>query len=183
MIKGLSARVVLTVVVLGAVVAGCSTKEPGDASAVTTTATSTTTEKASPTTSTKPSNGADSLADFDECEVLNSIASQLNLTDVEEGIGDTCGASVSASASVTIKGHPDLGVDDVVPGGQQSDITIGSRKAKMVKQSTTQTSCLIAVEATPTSRVDVAGSANASLDESCAAATAVAEAIASKLPK
>jgi hypothetical protein len=181
LIKGLPARVVLTVIVLGAVVAGCSTKEPGDASAGTTT--STTTKQASPTTSTKPSDSGDSLADFDECEVLNSLAAQLNLTDIEEGIGDTCGASVSATASVTIKGQPDLGVDDVVPGGQQSDINIGSRKAKMVKQSVTQTSCLIAVEATPTSRVDVAGSANASLDESCAAATKVAEAIAPKLPK
>lgn len=181
MIKGLSARVVLTVVVLGAVAAGCSTKEPGDATAGTTT--STTTERASATTSTKPSGSGDSLADFDECEVLNSLASQLNLTEIEEGVGNTCGASVSATASVTIKGHPDLGVDDVVPGGQQSDITIGSRKAKMVKQSVTQTSCLIALEATPTSRVDVAGAANASLDEACEAATRVAEAIEPKLPK
>ncbi|WP_157619825.1 hypothetical protein [Saccharothrix sp. NRRL B-16348] len=168
-------------VVLGTIAAGCSTKEPGDASAGTTT--STTTDQASPTTSTKPSGSGDSLADFDECEVLNSIAPQLNLTDIEVVIGETCGASVSTTASVAVKGHPDLGLDDVVPGGQQSDITIGSRKAKMVKQSTTQTSCLIAVEATPTSRVDVAGSANASLDEACAAATAVATAIEPKLPK
>ena len=60
---------------------------------------------------------------------------------------------------------------------------IGSRKAKLVKAPSTKSSCLVAIEVTSTSRVDVGASANASLAEACDAATKVATAIEPKLPK
>jgi hypothetical protein len=123
------------------------------------------------------------LADFDPCAVLNSVASQLNLTEIEKEGGDTCLANYSSSVSFSLAAHPELGIEDTVGGTEKSDIPVGSRKGKLVKSPTTTASCLVAVEVTPTSRVDVGASANASLDEACEAATKVATAIEPKLPK
>ena len=180
MIKGLSTRVVLALTVLGAVAAGCTTggtPTPGPTGSTSTEQTSKT------TTSTKPSAGGDALADFDPCAVLNSVAAQLNLTEIEEEGGDTCLAHYSSTVSFSLSAHPELGIEDAVSSGEKSDIPVGSRKGKLVKSPTTKSSCLVAIEVTPTSRVDVGASANASLDEACEAATKVAEAIEPKLPK
>ncbi|MFJ6670811.1 DUF3558 family protein [Actinosynnema sp. NPDC091369] len=179
MIKGLSTRVVLALAVLGAVATGCTTDgtpTPGPTGSTSTEQTSKT------TTSTKPSTGGDALADFDPCAVLNSVAAQLNLTGIEEEGGDTCLANYSSTVSFSLAAHPELGIDEAV-GGEKSDIPVGSRKGKLVKTPTTKNSCLVAIEVTPTSRVDVGASANASLDEACEAATKVATAIEPKLPK
>ncbi|MFE9744589.1 DUF3558 family protein [Saccharothrix saharensis] len=176
MIKVLSARVVLASALLGLVVTGCTTQgtpTPG--------AGSTTTEKAvETTTSTKPSGGGDTLADFDACEALKSAAG-LQLTEVEAD-GQACDAEFSATTSVTVKAQPSLKIDEAV-GKELSDITVGSRKAKLVKAPSSESSCLVAIEVTATSRVDVGASANASQAEACEAATKVATAIEPKLPK
>ncbi|MEV8444136.1 DUF3558 family protein [Actinosynnema sp. NPDC051121] len=177
MIKVLSARVVLVSAVLGLVVTGCTTEgtpTPGAGSATTEKTVETT------TTSTKASGSGDTLADFDACETLKSAAG-LQLTEIEAD-GQACDAEFSATTSVTVKGQPSLKIDDAV-GKERSDITVGSRKAKLVKAPSSESSCLVAIEVTATSRVDVGASANASQAEACEAATKVAEAIAPKLPK
>jgi hypothetical protein len=179
LIKGLSARAVLSMVIVGAVATGCTTG--GTATPKPTSATATE-QTSKTTTSTKPSAGGDSLADFDPCAVLNSVAAQLKLTEIEEEGGDTCIANYSSTVSFSLAAHPELGIAETV-GGQPSDIAIGPRKAKLVKSPTTTASCLVAVEVTATSRVDVGASANASLDEACDAASKVATAIEPKLPK
>ncbi|NUT54332.1 MAG: hypothetical protein HOV94_44645 [Saccharothrix sp.] len=180
MIKRLSTRVVLAVAVLGAVAAGCG--DGGTTGTATPGPTTTTTGKASGgTTTTKPSAGGDALADFDSCEALNSVAAQLKLTEIEPD-GEACDAEFSATTSVTVKGQPSLKIDEAV-GKELSDITVGSRRAKLVKAPSSASSCLVTVEVTESSRVDVGASANASLDEACDAATKVATAIEPELPK
>lgn len=177
MITGLSTRVVLALTVLGAVATGCSTGGTATPGATTTTSTKETSE----TTTTKAPSGGDSLADFDTCGALNSAAAQLNLTEIEAD-GKACDAEFSATTSVTIKAQPELAIGAAV-GKELSDITVGSRKAKLVKAPSSESSCLVAIEVTSTSRVDVGASANASQAEACDAATKVATAIEPKLPK
>jgi hypothetical protein len=180
LIKGLSPRVVLALALLGAVATGCTTggtPTPGP------TGGSTSTEQTSETTSTKPSTGNSSLANFDSCAALNAVAPQLGLTEIEPD-GESCDAEFNATTSVTMKARADLGLADVVTTkGEASSTNIGSRKATLLKGSTTDESCLIAVEVTATSRVDIAGSSNNSQADSCNAVTAVATAIEPKLPK
>ncbi|MCE6995782.1 DUF3558 domain-containing protein [Saccharothrix sp. S26] len=176
MIKVLSARVFLASVVLGLVLTGCTTEGTPTPSAG-----STTTEKTvETTTSTKASGSGNTLADFDACEALKSAAG-LQLTEIEAD-GQACDAEFSATTSVTVKAQPSLKIDEAV-GKELSDITVGSRKAKLVKAPSSESSCLVAIEVTATSRVDVGASANASQAEACEAATKVAEAIEPKLPK
>lgn len=180
MIKGLSARVVLALTVLGGVATGCTT---GGTATPATTSQVTSAEQTSETTSTKPSTGGGSLADFDTCEALNAVASQLGLTEIEAD-GQSCDAEFNATTSVTIKARPDQGLADVVATtGQLSDTRIGTRNAKLLKGSTTDESCLIAVEVSSKSRIDIAGSSNNSQADSCDAVTKVATAIEPKLPK
>jgi hypothetical protein len=180
LIKGSSTRVVLALTVLGAVVTGCTTG--GTATPGTTT--STTTEQTSKgTTATKPSGSGNSLADFDSCEVLNSVAAQLNLTEIEKESRGACGAEISATVGVSIKAQPELAIADAVGDGKKTDISIGSRKARLVEAPGTKTSCLVAVEVSPTSRVDVISSSDNSLQDACDAVTKVATAIEPKLPK
>ncbi|TQM82257.1 uncharacterized protein DUF3558 [Saccharothrix saharensis] len=180
MIKGLSVRIVLSLTVLGAVVTGCTTG--GTATPGSTTTSGTTEQTGKGTTTTKPSGGGDSLADFDSCEVLNSVAAQLNLTEVEEESRGACGAATSPAGGVSIKAQPELAIADAVGDGKKSDTSIGPRKARLVEAPGTNTSCLVAVEVSPTSRVDVIASTR-SLESSCELATNVATAIEPKLPK
>jgi hypothetical protein len=179
LIKGLPARAILSLVVLGAVATGCTTEgnpTPGPTGSTASEPTSKT------TTSTKPSGGGDSLADFDPCAVLESVASQLNLAEVEAVDKKECGAEYSATVSVSLTKQPELAIGDAV-GGKKSDIPIGSHKAKLVETPATKTSCLVTVEVTSTSRVDIAASSDNSLEAACEAATKVATAIEPKLPK
>ncbi|ONI82402.1 hypothetical protein ALI22I_40610 [Saccharothrix sp. ALI-22-I] len=173
-------RVVLSLAVLGAVVTGCTTggtATPGSTG-------STTTDQASKTTtSAKPSDAGDSLADFDSCAALNSVASQLNLSNIEEVDEKECGADYSATVSFGLTKQPELAIGDAVGDGKKSDISVGSHKAKLVEAPGSRTSCLVAVEVGPTSRVDVIASSNNSLEAACEAATKVATAIEPKLPK
>lgn len=165
--------------VLGAVAAGCTTG--GTATPGTTGAT--TTEQASrTTTSTKTSNAGDVLADFDPCAVLESMATQLNLTEIEETSDRECLAEYSSTASISLVKQPQLSIGEAV-GGEATDIPVGSHKARLVKTPTTTSSCMVTVEVTAKSRVDITSSTNASLDEACEAATKVATAVEPKLPK
>ncbi|MFI9006997.1 hypothetical protein ACIGNX_07175 [Actinosynnema sp. NPDC053489] len=179
MIKGLSARVVLSLAVLGAIATGCTTG--GTATPGTTTVP--TTGQPSRTTTSKPAGGGDPLADFDPCPVLESVSSQLNLSEIEKVDEKECGAEYSPTVSFGLTKQPELAIGDAVGNGKKSDISIGSRKAKRVEAPATKTSCLVAVEVGPTSRVDVIASSDNSLDAACEAATKVATAIEPKLPK
>ncbi|WP_170185189.1 DUF3558 family protein [Saccharothrix texasensis] len=174
-------RPVLVLAVAALALAGCSTKEPGDATAGPTTGGATTTKGSSPTTTS--ASGA-SIADFDPCAELEALAAQFNLTAIEDEGADGCFARYSPTVGVTVAGSPDLSIDDAGkgPNAQTTDTTVNGRKAKLVRRAASDTACAVAMEV-GSDRVDVVASANASLDEACAAATAVAEAIEPKLPK
>jgi hypothetical protein len=180
LIKGLSARVVLSLAVLGAVATGCTTggtATPGPTGATTTEQTS----KA--TTSTKPPSGGDSLADFEPCAALESVASQLNLSEIEKIDEKECGAEYSATVSFGLTKQPELAIADATGKGKTTDVPIGARKARVVEAPATKTSCLVTVEVGPAARVDVVASSDNSLEAACEAATKVATAIEPKLPK
>lgn len=178
-------RSVLLVVALGLMAAGCSNGETGTPAPATNTSTSGTSEATTPA-STSSSSG-DPLATFDSCKALTAIAGQFVLTEIKEVDKQECGAEYGAKSgvSVSIKAWPDLAVKDVKggPNAEFSDITIGSRKARLVKKAFSSSACAIAVEVSATSRVDFASSANVSLDDACDAATKIATAVEPTLPK
>ncbi|HWO67890.1 MAG TPA: DUF3558 family protein [Umezawaea sp.] len=174
---------ILSLVALCVGLTGCSTQQPGNPTAGTTTSTSaTTSENPSPTTST---GAGGSLAQFDSCAVLTGVAGPLGLTAIEEDGAQECKSRYATTVSVRVKAFPSLGLKDVTggPNAEFSDVTVGAHKAKLVKKALSSSACAVALEVGPTSRVDVVASANASLDEACAAANAVATAIEPKLPK
>ncbi|WP_106616998.1 DUF3558 family protein [Saccharothrix carnea] len=182
MIKGLSARIALSLAVLGAVAAGCTTggtATPGP----TTGTTSTEQTSKSTTSSSKPSDGGESLADLDPCAVLESVKSQLDLSNIEKVDEKECGAEVSTTAYFGLTKQPELAIADAVGDGKKTDVPIGSHKAKLVEAPAGKNSCLLTIEVAPTSRVDIIAVANASGAEACELATRVATAIEPKLPK
>ncbi|MER5264430.1 hypothetical protein ABTZ99_20390 [Actinosynnema sp. NPDC002837] len=181
MIKGLSTRVVLSLAVLGAVATGCTTggtATPGPTGATTTEQTSKAT-----TSSSKPSGGGDSLADFDPCAVLEPLMSQLNLSNLEKVDEKECSAEYPSLGLTSVTKQPELAIADAVGDGKKTDISIGSRKARVVEAPASKNSCLVAVEVGPTSRVDVFAVSNTSGAEACEVATKVATAVEPKLPK
>jgi hypothetical protein len=180
LIKGLSARVVLSFAVLGAVATGCTT---GGTATPGTTGAKTTEQTSKTTTSTKPSGDSDLLADFDSCTVLQSLASQLNLSNIEAVDEKECGADYGDTGAVGLTKQPELAIADASGDGKKSDISIGSRKARLVEAPSTKNSCLVAVEVAPMSRVDVITSSRTNLAEACETATKVATAVEPKLPK
>lgn len=177
-----ASRLVLPLALLGLALAGCGTGTGGTPSPATTTTTAT--SKASPTT-TSGGSSSGSLASFDTCKALQDVASQFSLTDIEEEGTQQCGAQFSPTVGVGLKAWPSKGIADATGAGNQkiSDISIGSRKAKLIERGASDTLCAVAVEVTKSSRVDVIASANASLAEACDAAQKVATAIEPKLPK
>ncbi|MGM1061073.1 hypothetical protein [Saccharothrix sp. Mg75] len=179
MSEGLSSRVLLAFAVVAAVATGCTTEEPGDPTPGGTA--SSTTGNAVETTTSTPATGGDVFAGFDACDVLESVAGQVSLTEIEPD-GDACDAILGTTNAVSLKPEPDLKIDEAV-GKDVSSISVGSRDAKLVKAPASDTSCLVAIEVTPTDRVDIASSDNTSLDKACDAATRVANAIEPTLPK
>ncbi|MBP2339619.1 hypothetical protein JOF41_005797 [Saccharothrix coeruleofusca] len=129
--------------------------------------------------------GGDTLADFDSCKVLESVAGQFGLTEIEEVGTQECQAEYSTSTGVTLKAWPELGIAEAKggPNAEISDTRINGRKAKLVEKAFTSSACMIALEVDAKSRVDVITSANVSLDEACDAATKIAAAVEPKLPK
>ncbi|WP_189223949.1 DUF3558 family protein [Saccharothrix coeruleofusca] len=168
---------------MGLALVSCSDGEAGDASPVSTT--TTTTDAGGATSSTSKQASGNALESIDPCEVLNSVASQFNLTRIEEGDSDSCAADYSKTVTVQFDIHADRRLADYrpEPTSELSDTSVGGRKAKLVKKALTSSSCAVAVEVSATSRFDVFASANASLDEACDAATKVAAAVEPKLPK
>ncbi|MFI9813024.1 DUF3558 family protein [Saccharothrix variisporea] len=175
-------RSLLPLAVLGVVLAGCSAKEGGTATPGSTAATTTGTS-AKPTTTS--AGGGDGLASFDPCAAMKAAAGQVPLTDVENDGKQECKAQYGSTVSVRVKAFPSLGIADVVGGANSkfTEIPVGNHKGRRVTAPVSDSSCAVAIEITPKSRVDVVASANASQDEACDAATKVATAIEPKLPK
>ncbi|MBP2339624.1 ABC-type phosphate transport system substrate-binding protein [Saccharothrix coeruleofusca] len=175
------ARLALSAVLVALALTSCSA-EPGDPSAETAT---TTTARSTVETTSASAEGSSSLADFKPCPVFESIASQFGLTKIEEGDSTSCDAVYSDSVSVRLDIYPDAGLADYSPGLSSaiSDTSVRGRKAKLVEKALTSSSCAVAVEVSTSSRVDIAASADASLDEACDAATEVAAAVEPKLPR
>ncbi len=176
-------RSVLPIAVVGLVLAGCTSKTPGEASS--SGGATTTTTSAAPTT-TSASSGGDKLANFDPCAELNAVASQFSLTRVEKKSAEHCAARWGqTTTAVGIIVFPSLGVTDVVPGANTTttDTKVGSRQTKRLEKATTTTDCAFAVEVTPKSRVDFFASTTGSSSEACDVAKQLAEAVEPKLPK
>jgi hypothetical protein len=182
LIKGLPARVALSLAVLGVVATGCTTGGTATPGPTTGSTSAEQTSKAT-TSSSEPSGGGDSLADFDPCAVLESLKSQLNLSNVEKVDEKECGAEVSTTAYFGLTKQPELAIADAVGDGKKTDIPIGSHKARVVEAPASKNSCLVTVEVGPTSRIDVIAVSNASGAEACELATKVATAVEPKLPK
>lgn len=178
-------RFALPLAVLGLTLAGCSGGEGGTPSPETTTTPTKATGTSQPPSTSTPSGGGSALADFDSCGVLESVAGQFGLTEIEEVGAQECQAEYSASAGVTLKAWPELGVAEATggPNAEISDTQVSGRKAKLVEKAFSSSACMIAIEVGPTSRVDVIASANVSLEEACDAATKVATAVEPKLPE
>ncbi|MFI9813019.1 DUF3558 domain-containing protein [Saccharothrix variisporea] len=178
-------RSILTIAAAALLLAGCTSKEPGDPTAGATTSTTATKSPDKTTTTSKPASG-DALADFDACAQVNAVASQLSLSRIEPSGKDECDARWGqTTTAVKVKAFPDLGISDATGGSKAriSDTSIGTRKAKKVEAGVTDTSCLIAVEVGSKSRVDFYAASTTSVQESCDAATKLATAIEPKLPK
>jgi hypothetical protein len=180
--RNLVVRSLLPVAVLGAVLAGCSGTAGTPTPETTGTTAAPTEDTGSSTTSSAPA--GDSLADFDTCEALEGVASELGLTRVEKARENSCEARYAERIGVRVIAYPELGVDDFVPGAntQISDLPLGSHKAKRATAPTTDSSCAIVIEITSSSRVDVVGSSPSTQEQACEAATKVATAIEPKLP-
>ncbi|MGW6449400.1 DUF3558 family protein [Lentzea sp. NPDC055074] len=177
MIMTLKLRVVLQVAVLGLVLSGCSTEEPGKA---------TPGDTASETTasSSTSSSGNSSIADVDPCSLLKPAdVSKLKLSPAEKVDNNSCQWRTQDRTLVRLGIYATLGLKDYVlaPNAEPSDIKVGTREAKLVKKSLTNTGCAVSIGLTTTSRVDV-NSTGTKLDVTCAASQSVAEAIEPNLP-
>ncbi|MFI9813020.1 DUF3558 family protein [Saccharothrix variisporea] len=177
-------RSILTIAAAALLLAGCTSKEPGDPTARSTA--TTTAASGQSTTTSKPSSGDNLLADYDPCDELNAIASQVSLTEIEEDGRQECKARWGQTTTVVrVKAFPELGIGEIVGGANSkfTDLSIGSHKARKVTAPSSSTSCAVTVEVSAKSRVDVVASATSSQDEACDAAQKVATAIEPKLPK
>ncbi|AXX28934.1 hypothetical protein APASM_1569 [Actinosynnema pretiosum subsp. pretiosum] len=124
------------------------------------------------------------------CEILTQIAAEQDLRDIKERTGgaastDGCNAKNSKKMTLGLNIFPTLNLADYQPGptSQISDTTVGTRKAKLVKEAASQLDCVIAIEISPTSRADVFAYSINSLDEACSTAEALAKAVEPSLPK
>ncbi|GAA1357218.1 hypothetical protein [Saccharothrix algeriensis] len=183
--RDLATRSILLILVAGLVLTGCTTTDPGNATAGRDSTFTTETSEGTTTTSA-PAGGGDELAKFDACAELNAVAGQFALSRIEKVGAKGCQARWGqTTTAVTIVAVPELPIGEATggPDARYSDVMIGARKAKRVEAGLTDVSCLVAVEVTAESRVDFYGAATTSVDESCAAATKLAEAVEPKLPK
>lgn len=180
-------RSILLASVFGLVATACSQGEIGTPTPVTNTAAPASSASPTPPSTAGSSSSGNSLASFDSCQALTSVATQFKLTEIKEVARQECGAEYGSTSgvSVSIKAWPDLKIQDVKggPNAEFSNTTVGARAARIVKKAFTSSDCAVAVQVTPTSRVDFIASANASLDDACAAATALATAVEPTLPK
>ncbi len=156
---------------------GCSTETAGSPSPATP-------RNSVPASSSSPARGdGGSLADFDTCALLNEVASAQNITEIEADGDTACAGFLPNRVAVNISYHTDIGIAKAGQGpyAEVSDMTVGSRKAKLIEKAVSTTSCAVAMEVTESSRFDVATSGD-SLEQSCDAATSFAKAVEAKIP-
>ncbi|GAA2668536.1 MULTISPECIES: DUF3558 family protein [Actinosynnema] len=169
------------VLLAAAALTACSTSEGGSPSPVKSP------ESGGGSTSAAQSSSSAAPSDsLTSCEILT----ELGLTDVKKRTGgaastDGCTAKDAQSVQVQLNIFPTLGLSDYQPGpaSQISDTTVGTRKAKLVKEAVSQLDCVVAVEISPTSRADVMAYSIKSLDEACKSAEALAKSVEPALPK
>ncbi|WP_170166792.1 DUF3558 family protein [Lentzea atacamensis] len=180
----MTSRFILTTLAAGALVAisACSGgQSSGTPRPETNTQAATTTTSAS----TTPSANDGSLKDKDPCSLLSSTeASGLGATGTPKremvGTKDTCKWK-SADSNFHVGIRTNLGLAQVqADGGKLTEITVGGRPAKQVSEDTAGT-CIIALEVTSSSRVDVTVTPPPKSD-GCPLALKVAEFVAPKLP-
>lgn len=170
-------RVVLPVVVLGFALAGCSSNEPGKATAADTPSA---TSGSSPTSSSSGTG----IGEVDPCSLLKSAdVSELKLTTAEKVDENSCQWRTEDRTLVRVNTYPKLGVKDyeLGPNSEPSDIKVGTHEAKLIKKVLTNTSCAVVIKLTDTSSVDV-NATGSKLEATCPAAQSVAEAIEPNLP-
>ncbi|MGQ0837376.1 DUF3558 family protein [Actinokineospora sp.] len=175
------------VVMIGFGLTACGgAQTPGQALPATTTAaskTGTTTER---TTTTSPTS-AESLADTDPCELLTSAdKSALGVTKFEgpEQLGTARICRIRTPAGTLTPGiRTNIGLTQVVVTGPINDLTIGSHKAKQLRDTATR-GCIVFIGVTASSRVDVdAGDRQGDQDEACDLALRAATLIEPNLPE
>lgn len=150
--------------------------------------------KGTPTSASEPTSTSSettsiptaNLADTDPCTLLTKAElAQLQPKREPErqkrSLVDSCNLRLPGyAAGVDIR--TDVGLSEVrANGGQITDTTINGRKAKQVSGQVAGNGCLVALDVTESSRVDVQVAGDGT--EQCAKAKQIAELVAPKLPK
>lgn len=168
LVIGITAACALVVAACGGPqVEGTPTSAPG------------TTSAGAETTSPSPTKST-GLADTDPCSLLTKAEqTELGVTREPErdkvGTADTCKLRLPEFQSVLVGIRKNLGLSQVqANGGQITDTTVSGRKAKQVAGQAAG-SCLIALDVSESSRVDVTTG-------DCSTALKVAELVEPKLP-
>lgn len=182
------AALVSAVAIAGFGTAGCGdTNAPGTAvPATTTTGTSASDTKPTSTTATS-STKAESLADTDPCELLTADdKSALGVTKSEGpekfGTARICRFR-AAAGGITPSIWDAAGLAQAVETGPVSDVTVGSREAKQMRNTATG-GCVVMLAVAESSRVDVlATDRQGDRDEACDLALQAAKLIEPNLPK
>lgn len=175
-------RILLTALAMGALVtvSACSA---GQSAGTPLPETSPTTATSTSVPGTSSSSG--SSKDADPCSLLTQAeASGLGASGAPKremvGTKDTCRWK-TADATFQVGVRTNLGLAQVQPdGGQVTDLTVGNRPAKKVSGDGSGV-CIIAVEISSSSRVDVTALGKPK-EDACPLALKVAEAVEPKLP-
>lgn len=172
-------KIIAFTLLSGALVA-CTSSEKGQARPDTT-------ANSSPQTSspTSQTGNADQLIQLDLCETLDNLSGQLPITAIKAFGEESCGGRYDGNVGFQFAKFPTMGLADYVtdPESKVSSTTIAGRTAQLTRRTVaSSTGCAMSIEITESSRVDIVGSYYASLDETCAAVTAIAEAVAPSLP-
>lgn len=172
-------KIIAFTLLTGALVA-CTSNEAGQARPDATTSSS---PQSSPSTSQAGS--TDQLLRLDTCETLENLAGQLPITAIKAFGEESCGGRYDGNVGFQFTKFPTMGLADYKtdPESEVSPTTIAGRTAQLTRKTVaSSTGCAMSIEITESSRVDIVGSYYASLDETCAAVTALATAIAPNLP-
>ncbi|WP_285747460.1 DUF3558 domain-containing protein [Lentzea sp. NBRC 105346] len=169
-------------VLLGLAAAGCTGKEPGNATAGETTAT---TKQGSPASTSGSSGNGTGLASVKPCSLLKSEdATALKLSAPEDLDANSCQWRTTPDRTlVRLNIYPDKALKDFVPGpnSEISDTKVGGHPAKFIKKPVSSSSCAYSIGVTEGSRIDV-GASGSTLEAACEAAKSVAEKVEPNLP-
>jgi len=179
-------RAVLTSATAALLLAGCTAKEPGNASPAST-------SSAPSTGETSSASGGATTASLDPCSLLSAtdLASYGTFGDPRkrEGSGArSCGylrKAQDASDShlgVDVNIRDSQGIDSVNDGGKGTiPSQVNARQAVLVP--TGETNCVVAMAVGSTSRVDITVTSAADSTKACDTASQVAKIVEPKLPK